>query len=88
MNYNLGNFGDQLSMDEVNGALGNAGADFQFQDQPTTASLPPPAWEQQQHEEQKKKGALGGALGLVGSLVGGVYGAALSAVGSMQGGNK
>jgi hypothetical protein len=91
MNFNLGGFGDQLSMDEVNGALGNVGADFQFGGGPAQAAggiqapsaptPPPPQWEQ---DEEKKKNAFGGALGMVGNLIGGVWGQALSAVGGMS----
>jgi hypothetical protein len=92
MNFNLGNFGGQLNMDEVNGALGSAGADFQFGAGPEQAAggiqaptAPTPgAAIGQVEQDEKKKNAFGGALGMVGNLIGGVWGQALSAVGGMS----
>lgn len=95
--FGLGDFADQLSIDQVNGALGNVGADYRVEQPaqgiqapaaPTapTGAPPPPAWEQE--EKKKEGGGLGGILGLVGGFMGGAYGAALQGVGGMMGGKK
>lgn len=90
-NYNLGGFSDQLSMDDYNGALSSAGADFQFGAGPEQAAggiqaptAPTPGAAIGQAEQEEKKNAFGGALGMVGNLIGGVWGQALSAVGGMS----
>lgn len=94
MNFNLGNFGGRLSIDDVNSAMRNAGSSEQFvapqaggiQTPPPpmpSPQPPPPSWEQPQQEQ--KQGGLGSILGLVGSFMGGTYGAALQGVGGMMG---
>lgn len=95
MTYDLGNFAGQLSADELNGAMRNAGSDFQFGSnaggmqaptapapQATDAEVPgQPAAAQQSQDG----GGLSSILGLVGQFMGGGYGQALSAVGGMMG---
>lgn len=98
MNFNLGSFGNQLKLDEMNGALSNAGGGFQFSSPgpaeaqggiqepaaPTAQPLPPPAWERD--DAKQKQGGIGSIMGLVGSFMGGTYGAALQGLGGMMGG--
>lgn len=94
--FGLGDFSNQLSIDQVNGALGNVGADYRMSgaqpaDAPGAPSIMPqqaPQAPQQQQEAQKQGGGIGNILGLVGQFMGGGYGAALSAAGGMVGGKK
>lgn len=101
--FNLGNFGNQLQLDELNGALGNAGGGFQFSpaaaaeqaaggiQAPTAPTAAPQATDSEvpgQPQGEKKQGGIGSILGLVGSFMGGTYGAALQGVGGMMGGKK
>jgi hypothetical protein len=99
MNFNLGNFGGQLQLEDVNGALRNTGSTFQFDPQqaqggiqaPAAPSAPQatgPAIPGQQPQEEKKQGGMGSILGLVGQFMGGAYGAALQGAGSLMGGQK
>lgn len=95
--YGLGDFADQLSIDQVNGALGNVGADYRLGAAPTegiqtpTAPVAPQAHDSEVPGQEKKKqggGGLGNVLGLVGQFMGGAYGAALQGAGSLMGGRK
>lgn len=96
MMYNLGNFGGQLQLDDINGALRNTGSSFQFDPQQVqggmqapqapTGAMPPPSWEKP--EEEKESAGLGSILGLVGQFMGGTYGAAMQGAGGLMGGGK
>lgn len=100
MNFNLGNFGGQLSVDDLNGAMRNIGSDHQFGAQdaggiqaPTAPTAMPQATDSEVPGSpngggQQQQGGIGNILGLVGQFMGGAYGAALQGVGGMMGGGK